>query len=213
MNKKEFNKWADDIIKKKYKDTKCAVVFNKSKGKTIAIDTNNNKIAVAKCHKDDSFNNKIGLAIAYARLRNIPVPEVSDEPQRWRAEYNERYCALNSYLCPEPSIEINDNIDNSRFKAGNYFKTSEQAEVIAEKIKYLLKLYQYKLMYDAEYEPDWSASNPDYKYYIYFNTLTNKYSWGNCRHFCAEERVYFSSMEVTLKICDLLNKELVNGKE
>lgn len=212
-NKKEFNKWVDDVIRNKYKkDTNCAVVFNEAKGKTIVVDTNNYKMAVAKCHKDDTFNNNIGFAIAYARLRGIPIPEVSEEPQRWRAKYKEIYYTISPYFLTSSDLESNDCVDDNRFKAGSYFKTSKQAEVIAEKIRYLIKLYQYKLMYDADYEPDWSVSNPNYKYYIYFDVEMNKYSYGFCNYFRVEERVYFSSMEVALKICDILNKELANGK-
>lgn len=214
MDKKEFNRWTDDVIRNKYKkDVNCAVVFNESIGKTIVIDTNTNEMAFAKCHEDDTFKNNVGLAIAYAKLRGIPIPEVSDEPQRWRAGYEERYHVFSSYLCPELSLEVNDHIDNNRFKVGNYFKTRKQAGVISEKIKHLLKLYQYKLMYDAEYEPDWSVSNHDYKYYIYFNVETIKYSWDFCHNRLAAETVYFSSMGVAQKICDLLNKELMDSED
>lgn len=46
----------------------------------LMYDTRTGKVAYSRCHPDDDWCEDIGLAIAYARLRNIPIPEMEEIP-------------------------------------------------------------------------------------------------------------------------------------
>lgn len=50
---------------------------------TIVIDAKREKMKIAKCGKDDEFVRAIGIAIAYARLRGLPVhPEYASKTDK-----------------------------------------------------------------------------------------------------------------------------------
>lgn len=44
----------------------------------ICVDKATGKTGISKCHKDDKFDSKTGCAIAYCRLKNIPIKEIED---------------------------------------------------------------------------------------------------------------------------------------
>ena len=44
----------------------------------IMYDRKTEKVVCSYCHPDDNWCDDIGLAIAYARLRNIPIPAMED---------------------------------------------------------------------------------------------------------------------------------------
>lgn len=44
----------------------------------ICVDRATGKTGISKCHKDDKYDAKIGWAIAYCRLKNIPIKETED---------------------------------------------------------------------------------------------------------------------------------------
>lgn len=50
---------------------------------TILIDTKQKKMKIAQCREDDEFDRAIGIAIAYARLRGLPVhPEYASKTDK-----------------------------------------------------------------------------------------------------------------------------------
>ena len=58
----------------------CSTVYENY---TIAIDIKQEKMKIAKCREDDEFVNAIGIAIAYARLRGLPIhPEYASETDK-----------------------------------------------------------------------------------------------------------------------------------
>ena len=64
-----------------YEDEK--VCCNTFENYTIVIDAKKGKMGIAKCKKGDKFNNLIGIAIAYARLRGLPVhPEYASKTDK-----------------------------------------------------------------------------------------------------------------------------------
>ena len=78
MNRKEFNKWAENMVKKiDYKriftytlpDSHCKNVI-------ICYNKNTGKVGVARCHPDDDFHLVWGKAIATARCLGIEVPKI-----------------------------------------------------------------------------------------------------------------------------------------
>ena len=76
MTKVEFDKWVDEMMAKYYKDNNVRIGRLGSKT-YIAYNSKKDKIGKARCHPDDEFNRKIGIAIAYARCKGIEVPKIS----------------------------------------------------------------------------------------------------------------------------------------
>lgn len=63
------------------------------------------------------------------------------ELPRWRAEKGERYFFVSTGdgISASSSCEELDEVDYERFESGNYFKTREEAEAVAEKIREIFK--------------------------------------------------------------------------
>ena len=61
------------------------------------------------------------------------------KPKRWRAEKDGLYYYIHEGIWSNVAFEGFTNIDKQRHVLGNYFKTKEQAEAAADKIKELLK--------------------------------------------------------------------------
>lgn len=85
VTKHEFDSWVRDMCNS-YNNRgaefvnvrKMTVDPCESKGRTIIINLKTGKTAVAKCHKDDEFSPGIGLAVAWAKYKNIPIPVVAE---------------------------------------------------------------------------------------------------------------------------------------
>lgn len=61
------------------------------------------------------------------------------KPARWRAEWGEQYWLIDPFIGVSRITEGHCQYDDNTYKVGNYFKTREQAEKVAEKIKKLLE--------------------------------------------------------------------------
>lgn len=73
--------WVKTTYDRYYEDEK--VCCNTFENYTIVIDAKKGKMGIAKCKKGDKFNNLIGIAIAYARLRGLPIhPEYASETDK-----------------------------------------------------------------------------------------------------------------------------------
>ena len=58
---------------------------------------------------------------------------------RWRALSGENYYLIGSELTVDYQSEIGHVVDDNRYNAGNYFKTREAAECVAEQIREIFK--------------------------------------------------------------------------
>jgi hypothetical protein len=72
-------------------------------------------------------------------IYNSPEKRHIYKPKRWRAKEGEIYWHVASNGDGEREGEIGYILDNERYELGNYFKTREEAEVMAEKVKELFK--------------------------------------------------------------------------
>lgn len=63
------------------------------------------------------------------------------EQIRWRAKNKEIYYFLNTELMEESVIETNDDFDKKLWDTSNYFRTKEQAEEAAKRVKETLRKY------------------------------------------------------------------------
>lgn len=62
---------------------------------------------------------------------------IVDEP--CRVKENEHYYTISEDMTISKSLELYDDYDNDMYAVGNYFKTREEAEAMADTIKKLLK--------------------------------------------------------------------------
>lgn len=85
---------------------------------------------------------KLEVEQFYEYLHSIGKDWDSENKQlvkwKWKPKDGEGYYYIFSDGIVHLSTWFNDKVDNSRFSIGNYFKTKEEAEVMAEKIKKLL---------------------------------------------------------------------------
>lgn len=68
----------------------------------------------------------------------ITVTAKEVKPLRWRGELGDTYYSINSSMYIAESSDCRDSFDNGRYACGNYFKTREEAQEMAEKIKKVL---------------------------------------------------------------------------
>lgn len=87
MTKKDFDIWVNDMYRsfKEYAEKHdcmkyfCICEGNKdgsTNRETVIINLKTHKTAFARCHKDDMFDEKVGLAIAWARYNGVFIPTV-----------------------------------------------------------------------------------------------------------------------------------------
>ena len=78
---KDFMKWVSNTAESFSLDFSSfgRRIDGKRKG-FIVVDTHTGKVAYSWCNPADNWNDDIGIAIAYARLRNIPIPEMEELP-------------------------------------------------------------------------------------------------------------------------------------
>lgn len=69
-------------------------------------------------------------------FNNLPKKQ---EPKRWRAEVGEIYYCFTSNFKTEDYCEENDSFDDEAYDLGNYFKTKEEAQEAADKLKKCFK--------------------------------------------------------------------------
>ena len=58
--------------------------------------------------------------------------------ESWRAKENEHYYTISEDMTISQSLELYDDYDNDMYAIGNYFRTREEAQSMAKKIKQLL---------------------------------------------------------------------------
>lgn len=90
MDKKRFEQWVNQMYRD-FQNDKQAVSYIAQNNIVIVYDKTTVKSAIAKCHPKDEFYYRIGVAIAYARLREIKVPKVEEEPEFKRVGYEQEY--------------------------------------------------------------------------------------------------------------------------
>ncbi len=100
--------------------------------------------------------------------------------------------------------------DIARKNFGNFFRTRERAEQVADKMRLLLRLEQLHDMLCPDYEPDWG--NYGQKFLVYFNHAENRWNIGVYKAFELRCATYFDTPENAQKAAEILNKELEESK-
>ena len=65
--------------------------------------------------------------------------DIVELPERWRAKYDEEYYFVSDRGDISGDSDIREALDNDRFDLGNYFKTPEEAGVVAKKVREIFK--------------------------------------------------------------------------
>lgn len=199
MNRKEYNKWVQQM-QQEYACDKSVIEVVLEDNKMLI-----NKVTT-KTEILDKYYSAKELAIAYAKLKGIEIPDLVEEPQRWRAEKHCSYYYIDSNLCSMPDTDENGLSDECLFIKGNYFKTAERANEVAKKIEFILKLEQLHDLYCPEYKPDW-CNDDEAKYRVYYSHRNNEYGVTLSTVCEIFGTVYFPDKEIALKVCSILNEE------
>lgn len=103
---------------------KETIVIYRNGAKTIALEKNTGRKAVAKCHAEDTYSFEIGAKLALTRLFPEPVREVS------------RYAEVGEYIkITNPVVAI------GRYKKGDVFRVKEAFQLTGIKCQYV-KCYE-----------------------------------------------------------------------
>ena len=89
-----------------------------------------------------------------------------EEKTEFRVNKGDDYYYIRQYGGIGRHKEDNKHTDNYLYEIGNYFKTEEEAETMAKKLKAIAKVSRAILIANGDWKPDWS--NDSSKYYVYY---------------------------------------------
>lgn len=101
--------------------------------------------------------------------------------------------------------------DIARKNFGNFFRTRERAEQVADKMRLLLRLEQLHDMLCPNYEPDWGSGEA--MYCLYYDHSSSRWAvdgWYDCN--CRVNGAYFDTEKNAKKAAEILNKEMGESK-
>ena len=85
VTQEEFIQWVNDMVKSynnrsvEFRNVRqLTLEESRLTRRTIIMNVKTGKTAVAKCHKDDHFSLSVGLAVAWAKYLNKPIPTIAD---------------------------------------------------------------------------------------------------------------------------------------
>lgn len=156
--------------------------------------------------KDDIEHMKVRVS-EYEHM--ISVIKAQGDKKFERVKENEPYYMVDFTVGKvdiRTELEKRWEIDRMHFLNNNYFKTSERAQEVADKINFLLKLERLHDTFCPDYVPNWNNSR-ERKFAVYYNCFRKRYDiqvYNDMRH---RTTVYFPSEEIAKKVCNILNKE------
>ena len=134
-----------------------------------------------------------------------------EEPKPWKPVHGEEYFTIGNSVDVFQYTYYEDSIDESNIQFGNYFRTEERAEQVADKMRLLLRLEQLHDMLCPDYVPDFGSGEATYcLYYDYSSSHWAAEGWYDCN--CRVNGPYFDTLENAEKAAEILNKELEESK-
>jgi hypothetical protein len=111
---------------------------------SIFVDFDENEIAVFTLDGRDYSIDKYPRLLHYRDDYDYSVIDFNNLPKRqevkrYRAEVGEKYYYFNTYFEVDSFIEEYHNTDTKLYNLGDYFKTEEQAQEVADKLKEYFK--------------------------------------------------------------------------
>lgn len=128
------------------------------------------------------------------------------EPKFERVDFDREYYILGCDFKPAVLRDIRCHVDNWRYENNNYFHTEERAEEVADKIRLLLKLERLHDTFCPDYVPD--LNDNEFKYFVFYDNFNKHYNVSSGAVSECKTDVYFATLKIARKVCDILNKEL-----
>ena len=141
------------------------------------------------------------------QLDELKKVKVEETKKKWIPAENELYYFVESNL----DIYNADNTNRSffdipRIEIGNCFETKEQAQFIADKIKYTLMFKNYV---EEHSEPiDWNDREQK-KWCIYYDYVANEITFCYAEHFKNQGTIYASSEEILKNAIEYVGEDNV----
>ena len=114
----------------KVNKTSCLVFIDKYCSTYVS----NNFISLAS----DEEKEKIKKALSDNKIK-LDYEQKVLVYEKWRANPEEGYYYINSELCIHYTCDYYTDFSDKQFRIGNYFKTEEEAELVAEKFRKILE--------------------------------------------------------------------------
>nr|UWG13789.1 MAG: hypothetical protein [Bacteriophage sp.] len=138
--------------------------------------------------------------------KEAEMQKKQEEPKPWKPEIGEEYFTIANGVDAVQYIYYGDGIDEVNIPSGNYFRTEERAEQVADKMRLLLRLEQLHDMLCPDYVPDWKDDR--LKFYVYFDHKRGNLNRTASSHCDMLSLVAFETRENAEKAAEILNKEM-----
>ena len=135
-----------------------------------------------------------------------PVATEAPKPVQWepnRIKKGYEYYSFNGDFEILRTTECNDFVDAVRSDSGNYFHTKQEAKEAAKQVRQLLRLRAYVREFVPNWKANWSSTT-DYKWFVVFDKLEEKWITGNNQFLCTPTTVYMPE-EVSEELARKLN--------
>ena len=118
-----------------------------------------------------------------------------NKPKRYKPEYDEIYWFRTSYGV-ESAPWKNSDLNNTRYKSGNCYRTSEEAQRTYDRDVLLTEMWD-----DCDFDADWGDEDTA-KFYPYYCERRNKWEWCDVyrRRDCFDFPYYGTSQDVEAAI-------------
>ena len=102
------------------------------------------------------------------QINELEEKEITKSGKRWRGVKDRFYWYIEGDCKVYGEYEKDDDYDNARYVIGNYYKTEEEAEKTAEKMKIYTQLKDLALRLNQGRKVDWNSS-VQAKWHIYYD--------------------------------------------
>ena len=148
------------------------------------------------------------IAALKEQLNNLEKFYDSFNPpnKRWRAEKGNIYYAITAEGIVGFDTEEATNTDNERYVFGNYFRTREEAEFEAERLKVIAELREYAIPIN---EFDWNDTD-EHKFMLEIRNVENNLLVViDCWHTNQTSDLVFESEEVAMRAIDSVGEDRI----
>ena len=134
--------------------------------------------------------------------------EMQKKQEEWKFGEKYFYISQSGRVICEMFTEHRTDIARKNF--GNFFRTRERAEQVAEKMRLLLRLEHLHDMLCPDYVPDWEGDR--LKFQIYFSHSQGEYGKSCSTGIESPCMAVFDTEENAEKAAEILNKEMRESK-
>ena len=136
-------------------------------------------------------------------LKNVKIEETK---KKWIPERYEIYYFVESDCSISCCKFYNDDFDNGCISVGNCFQTKEEAQFVADKIKYTLMFKHY--VEEHSELLDWE-NEEQHKWCVFYNYITHKIDFDYTDRYKEQGTVYASSEQVLQNAIEYVGEDNV----